>query len=235
MKAFNRENLKNALRASISRVYAAQQEEPDLYRNTLDCFSAAIDSVIQDISLDDWLHQEKERQIQKTKQNAIGTLHEDVLGSIDGVQNLAVGNLIDIVSHKHKIIAEIKNKHNTTKGNHKVAIYHDLAKALENFKGYTGYYVEVLPAGRNSYNEPFTPSDNKVKSRVLQRNDIRKIDGRSFYALLTGVPDAIDELYKELPSLVSEIVEEQFSTKLASDKVANASKFMFNFKKAYKV
>lgn len=235
MKAFDRDSLKNALRTSIGRVYAAQQEKLDLYRNTIDCFSAAIDSVVQEISLDNWLIQESERQIQKTKQNAIGTLHEDVLGSIDGVQNLPVGNLVDLVSHKHKIVAEIKNKHNTTKGNHKVAIYHDLAKALENYEGYIGYYVEVLPAGRNTYNEPFTPSDNKLKKKLPQRDDIRRIDGRTFYAMLTGFTDAIDELYKELPSLVSEIVEEEFSTKLTTENVLNSDKFMFNFKKAYKI
>lgn len=235
MKAFDRDTLKDALRESITRVYAAQLEQPDLYRNTLDCFSAAIDSVIQDISLEDWLNQERERQIQKTKQNAIGTLHEDVLGSIDGVENLPTGQIIDIVSHKHKIIAEIKNKHNTTKGNHKVAIYNDLAKALEDYKGYTGYYVEILPAGRNSYNVPFTPSDNKVNKKVQLRKDIRRIDGRSFYALLTGVDNAIDELYKELPSLVAEIVEEIDGTKLDFKKVEDSKKFILNFKKAYQV
>lgn len=233
MKAFNRDNLKEAIREGVHRVYAAQTDEPDLYRNTLDCFSASIDSVVQGISLDEWLIQERERQIQKTKQNAIGSLHEEVIGSIDGVENLPVGNLIDIISHRHKIVAEVKNKHNTTKGNHKVQIYRDLAKAIEQYPGYTGYYVEILPNNSSSYDECFTPSDNQTKSRLPERNDIRRIDGRSFYAHLTGEPDAIDELYRELPILVSEILNEDFNTQFNPDSVTSSPAFEWNFIKAY--
>lgn len=233
MKAFDRNNLKEAIRSSVKRVYEAQISELDLYRNTLDCFSASIDSVVQGISLDEWLKQEKERQIQKTKQNAIGTLHEEVLGSIKGVENLAVGQLIDIISHEKKIIAEIKNKHNTTKGNHKVAIYDDLDAVLTVNPGYIGFYVEILPKGKKSYNIPFTPSDNKAKSKRPLRNDIRQIDGRSFYELLTGHSEAINELYEELPALTAEILNEEFGVDLRPDIVSSSEAFTFNFNEAY--
>ncbi|MCC8255819.1 Eco47II family restriction endonuclease [Vibrio campbellii] len=233
MKAFDRNRLKNAIRTSVRRVYEAQVGELDLYRNTLDCFSAAIDSVAQGISLDDWMKQEKERQVQKTKQNAIGSLHEEIMGSIPGVKNLPVGQLIDIVCDGKKIVAEIKNKHNTTKGNHKVAIYDDLKQAISLRPGYTGYYVEVLPKGRKAYDKPFTPSDNKTKQNRVANNAIRQIDGRSFYALLTGVENAIDELYQALPSIVAEVINEEFGTALDGKSVVNSNSFISNFKKAY--
>lgn len=233
MKAFDRDELKEAIRGSIKRIYEAQTSELDLYRNTLDCFSASIDAVVQGISLDDWMKQEKERQIQKTKQNAVGSLHEEILGSIAWVSNLPVGQLIDIVSHEKNVLAEIKNKHNTTKGNHKVAIYDDLAQAIDQHPGYIGYYVEILPKGQKAYNTPFTPSDNKTKQRRASREDIRQIDGRTFYALLTGEPDAIDELYRELPKMTAEIISEEFGKKLSPDLVLSSSAFDFNFKKAY--
>lgn len=233
MISFDRNRLKDAVRSSVRRVYEAQIDAPDLYRNTLDCFSAAIDSVAQGISLDDWVKQERERQVQKTKQNAIGSLHEEVMGSIEGVVNLPVGNLIDIISNEKRILAEVKNKHNTTKGNHKVSIYRDLAQAIEQNPGYTGYYVEVLPKNCAVYNEPFTPSDNQTGQRLAEREDIRRIDGRSFYALLTGNPRAIDELYQELPSLVAEIINEEFGTSLTSDAVSASTAFDINFTKAY--
>ncbi len=233
MKAFDRNRLKNAIRTSVRRVYEAQVGELDLYRNTLDCFSAAIDSVAQGISLDDWMKQEKERQVQKTKQNAIGSLHEEIMGSIPGVENLPVGQLIDIVCDGKMIVAEIKNKHNTTKGNHKVAIYDDLKQAISLRPGYTGYYVEVLPKGRKAYDKPFTPSDNKTKKNRVANNAIRQIDGRSFYALLTGVENAIDELYQALPSIVAEVINEEFGTALDGKSVVNSNSFISNFKKAY--
>lgn len=233
MRILNRDRVKAAIYGSVKRVYFAQTADLDLYRNTLDCFSAAIDSLIQGITLDEWMVQEKERQVQKTKQNAIGSLHEDVIGSIKGVANLPVGNLIDVVSDEKKLVAEIKNKHNTTKGNHRVAIYHDLVQAVAERPGYTGYYVEILPAGANQYDKPFVPSDNKTGERLSARNDIRVIDGKSFYALLTGNDDALSELYRELPILVSEIIKEEFGVELDSSNVIDSKTFIFNFEKAY--
>lgn len=233
MKAFDRTLLKNAIKGSIRRVYEAQINELDLYRNTLDCFSAAIDSVAQGISLDDWMKQEKERQVQKTKQNAIGSLHEEIIGSIPGVERLEVGNLIDIVCDSKKIVAEIKNKYNTTKGNHKIAIYDDLKQAIAQRPDYTGYYVEILPKGKKVYDKPFTPSDNRTQQNRDENHAIRQIDGRSFYALLTGVPDAIDELYKELPDIVAEIINDEFNTNIDAKSVTTSLAFDFNFQMAY--
>ena len=50
-----------------------------------------------------------------------------------------------VVNYK-KIIAELKNKHNTMKGDARINIYDDLEKCLKTTnKGFTGYYVEILP------------------------------------------------------------------------------------------
>lgn len=234
MEYFNRDLLKEAIRSTVKRLYEAQTTDLDIYRNTLDCFSASLDALVQGISLDDWLLQERERQIQKTKQNAIGSLHEDIMGSIEGVESLAVGHLIDIVCDEKKLMAEVKNKHNTTKGNHKVQIYRDLEKAIsESYPGYTGYYVEILPKGAKTYNEPFTPSDNQTGNRLESREDIRRIDGRSFYGLLTGNENAIDELYDNLPSIVAEIIQEEYSICLDYKEMTGSDLFNKIFVEAF--
>ncbi|GEK11338.1 Eco47II family restriction endonuclease [Pseudoalteromonas peptidolytica] len=234
MDSFNRENLKKAIKDSVIRMYEAQVADLDLYRNTLDCFSASIDALLQGISMEDWLKQEKERQVQKTKQNAIGSLHEDIMGSIDGVTSLPVGNLVDIICEDKKIVAEVKNKHNTTKGNHKVQIYRDLAKKIDALAdGYTGYYVEVLPKGAKSYDIAFTPSDNQTKTKLPKREDIRLIDGKSFYAKLTGNNGALSELYESLPSIISEIIKEEYGINLDPNLIIKENLFLKNFIKAY--
>ena len=235
MQAFNREKLKDAIYCSVRRVYDAQNSEVDLYRNTVDCFSASIDALAQGISLDEWLKQERDRQIQKTKQNAIGSLHEEIIGSIDGVENLPVGNVFDILSDDLGIIAEVKNKHNTTKGNHKTQIYRDLeAKLAEpEYNGFTAYYVEILPKNGHSYNIPFTPSDNILKRRMVEREDIRVIDGYSFYELLTGHCDALEELYNELPYIVAEIFSELSGEDVNPDLVVDSDMFTDLFDKVY--
>ncbi len=233
MEAFNREELKTAITGSVIRLFNSQSEDLDIYRNTLDCFSASLDALVQNISMDQWLVQERQRQIKHTKQSAIGSLHEEIMSSINGVDNLAVGNLVDILCHEKKLIAEVKNKHNTTKGNHKVQVYRDLAKKLEEFPSYTAYYVEILPKNRNAYDKPFTPSDNQTQTRLPEREDIRVIDGKTFYSLLTGYDDAIKELYSILPVIVTEIVKEQFDVDLNPKKIMGSELFEEVFIRAY--
>lgn len=88
------------------------QNKPDksLYKNVVDPFSAIFDSVVEGISFNDWFKREKTRQAQKTVQNAIGYFHQDIIGSINGSQNLSSGKLIDVCNINLQIIAEIKNK-----------------------------------------------------------------------------------------------------------------------------
>lgn len=200
------------LYAQVGRVIDLAKEtltknEKQFYKNSVDPFSALFDALWQNISLTVWLKQEKARQNQKTLQNALGDFHQEILGSFNGWESLGKGNVFDIKNESKKIIAEVKNKHNTTKGNHKVAIYDDLKGQLkERFKDYTAYYVEVIPKNKKIYNEPFTPSDNRTHKRRPKNKKIRVIDGKSFYALATGDPNALKKLYDVLPRVISDIL-----------------------------
>ena len=179
-------------------------KKPDMYRNTLDPFSAMVDCLVRDVSFSEWKEQEVARQSQKTLQNKVGNLHEYVIECFDGWINLPTGSVIDLVNHKDKIIIEVKNKHNTTKGNHKKDIYDDLASELEkHYTGYQAYCVEVLPRNRAEYNKNFTPPDNKTKQSRPSRGDIKVIDGKSFYSLLSGDNDFVNKLYRDyLPTAI---------------------------------
>jgi len=211
MKYLNLANVKRCLAEEIiNPLIEVRTSSPDIYSNTVDPFSAVIDAMISDISLEDWLVREEQRQIQKTLQNKIGELHEIILGNIKGCKRLKVGKIVDLVNDEKRLIAEIKNKWNTTKGNHKVDIYDDIESVLKQpaYRKYTGYYVEILPKNRQVYNNPFTPSDNRTSSRSPAREDIRQIDGKSFYTLLTGDADAISKVYQLIPDLIAEIMSE---------------------------
>jgi hypothetical protein len=92
--------------------------------------------------------------------------------------------------------------------NHKIQVYRDIKETLdrEDHKGFIGYYVEIIPSGRGAktlYDKPFVPSDNtNGGQRADARDDIRLIDGRSFYKIVTGVDDALSQLYKGLPEMI---------------------------------
>ena len=202
--------------------------EENFYSNVVDPFSAIFDALRQEITLADWMKQEKARQIQKTMQNALGEFHQSILGSMDGWEDLPVGHVIDIRNIDKKIIAEIKNKHNTTKGSDKKSIYDNLNSQLRaNYKGFTGYYVEIIPKGKKSYNKPFTPSDNVTKTKRPSNEKIRVIEGKSFYSLASGHEEALRMLYIILPKVIADILGTDYQN-LTKDTL-----FIELFNKAY--
>lgn len=64
-QSFDKERIKEILKPILISAYQAEISETDLRKNTLDVFSATLESVIKGISFDEWLEQEKKRQIQK--------------------------------------------------------------------------------------------------------------------------------------------------------------------------
>lgn len=233
MIVFDREKLKEALKPLVIETYNKQKEEPDIYRNTLDCFSAVIEASIRGITLEDWLDSEKERQAQKTLQNKIGEFQQRALSTIEGVDDLGVGSVVDIICKEKKLVAEIKNKWNTTKGNHKAQIYDDLLMQINAREGYTGYYVEILSNKGRRYNKPFTPSDNRTKQTRPLNERIRVIDGRSFYEILTGEKDALKQMYLLLPELTSEIMSESCNVDRDPGFIKNSELFNNLFNKVF--
>jgi hypothetical protein len=198
------EQVKHVL--DIARVSSVEAEKR-LFTNTIDPFSALFDAMCQGISLKQWLEQEKARQTQKTLQNALGSFHQEILGSIPSWISLGTGSVFDLKNDSLKVIAEVKNKYNTTKGNHKVAIYDDLSDQLKTkYKGYVAYYVEIIPKNRAIYNKPFAPSDNRTHERRIAREDIRVIDGKSFYGFASGDPEAIKKFYDVLPIVINKLL-----------------------------
>lgn len=208
--------------------HAADEAEDNLFSNKVDPFSAIFDSMRQNISLEKWLTQESARQVQKTMQNALGNFHQRIIGSIDGWENLAVGSVIDVRNMKKRVIAEIKNKYNTTKGSDKKAIYDNLDSQLRQmYHGFTGYYVEIIPQGSEPYDEPFTPSDNTTHKQRPRNEHIRIIDGKSFYAMASGKGDAINELYRSLPIAIGKILQ------LDHERLVDEELFRRLFERAY--
>ena len=200
------DKLFSAVETIFKKIKNTEQSDKDFYKNSVDPFSAIFDASSSGISLEQWLKQEKARQRQKTLQNTIGEFHEEIIGSVAGWERLPVGNLVDVRNLDRKIIGEVKNKHNTTKGSDKKDLYDNLAFALAKpeYKGFTGYYVEIIPKSGATYNKSFTPSDNKTKDRRPENEKIRIIDGCSFYELVTGEKLALEKLYKVLPVVISD-------------------------------
>lgn len=190
---------------------AEQTIDENLHKNTIDPFYALFEGAIYSMDFEEWIEREKIRKIQKTLQNAIGDFHEKILGNIPGWVSLGTGHIIDIKNENKKIIAEIKNRFNTTKGSQQVVIYDDLLKCLEfsEYHNFTAYSVGIIPKDDNTYNKiydiPFTPPDNKTKQRRPINDKIRIISGPAFYDLATDTENSLSMLFEVLPKVISDI------------------------------
>ncbi len=188
-------------------------------RNVIDPFSVIFEMAGFNLSYDQWRDNEGRRQAQKSLMNHIGDFHQRILGSVKGWEDLRIGNVIDLKCEEKRIVAEVKNKHNTISGKDLVSLYDNLENQVmpihSTFRGYTAYYVEVIPKKSKRYDIPFTPSDNRTRSRRASNERIRKIDGHSFYSLVTGQNDALDELFSVLPDVITECSEYRFNNKQA--------------------
>jgi Eco47II restriction endonuclease len=187
---------------------AKAKSERDFTKNVIDPFAVLFEMSGFGVDEMEWITGEKNRQIQKTLQNHVGAFHQRILGFVDGWRDTGTGGIVDLASEKHKVVAEIKNKYNTVKGSDKVKIYDQLEMQVmtkgHQYKGFTAYYVEIIPQAGQRYNKEFIPSDSAQGQQRKANPLIRQIDGYSFYGLVTGIPDALSQLFAVLPDAIEE-------------------------------
>lgn len=202
------ENLIHEVSLLLKTARSAQNSaKKDFGKNVIDPFSALFEMSGFEMDYKSWLTSESARQAQKTLQNHVGEFHQNILGYSPGWINMKVGNVIDLVSNENKIIAEIKNKHNTVTGGKLSDLYSSLNNLVmpkaSVYKGYTAYYVTIIPKRPERFNKCFTPSDKAQGAKCAENEAIRIIDGASFYSLATGVNNALEQLFEVLPEIIN--------------------------------
>jgi hypothetical protein len=211
------------LHDQIDSILSLQKTLVNIDKNIVDPFAAVFETAIENYTPEKYIKQEKIRQLQKTLSNKVGSFHQEILGGIPGWTSTGnVGGGIDLICHKRKIIAEIKNKYNTVKGSNLYKeVYCNLNNYLKkDFKGYTAYYVTIIGKKGEMGPRTFTPSMGKKNGQAPQRNDILLIDGRSFYQMATTDKNALDQL-------IEIIVEELTLKKTIDDKMVKLIRNFF--------
>lgn len=177
--------------------------------NVVDPFSAVFEMAGFNMQYDEWIKGEEVRKAQKTQQNHMGNFHQIILGSCNNWANMKIGKIMDLLNVNKKIIAEVKNKHNTVKFADLSNSYWSYEAAVMNkmsvYKGYTVYHVSIIPNNPLRYNKVFTPSDKEKGQKCPSNKLIRKIDGASFYEIVTGDPAALENLFNVLPAVIADI------------------------------
>ncbi|MFZ4426532.1 MAG: Eco47II family restriction endonuclease [Saprospiraceae bacterium] len=206
--------LENEVAALVSVADRAKIESvKDFNKNVIDPFAALFEMVGFDFNIENWRKSEITRQAQKSLQNQIGNFHQNILGSVRDWENLKTKQVIDLKSDKRRTIAEIKNKYNTVSGGKLSDLYDSLdglvSQKASKYKGYTAYYVAIIPKMPDRYNKTFTPSKKETGNKCPQNELIREIDGASFYSLVTGHDTALKDLFYILPQVISKLFPEK--------------------------
>ncbi|PCK05784.1 MAG: restriction endonuclease [Alteromonadaceae bacterium] len=207
----------------------------DFQKNVIDPFASLFDSAVSDVDHNTWKSSEMVRQCQKTLTNHIGNLHQKILGNVSGWEDLGTGSEVDLVCHQQKIIAEVKNKHNTVTGGKLADQYKTLANLVNpkasRFRGYTAYFVNIIPKKPERFNKCFTPSDKSTGMQLAADEGIRIIDGASFYSLVSLRENALEELYDALPKIIEAIFRNDYG--LPDFSIPDQSMFRQYFIDAY--
>jgi hypothetical protein len=207
-----------ALVAEVSHLLTVAEEALEAKRrefaeNVIDPFAAMFEMAGFGLDHGGWVRAELMRQAQKTLLNHVGAFHQNILGSVKGWENMNTGSVVDVVSHDRKVIAEVKNKHNTLSGGKRSDQYSNLEKLVmqkaSRYHGYTSYFVTIIPKSPERFDRPFTPSEKETGAKVPENELIREIDGASFYQLVTGEKDALAQLFDVLPEVIAGISEKE--------------------------
>ncbi len=209
------DELHQAINHLLQKAEEAQtRSEKKFGKNVIDPFSALFTMSGFKINYKEWFNTETSRQAQKTLQNHIGEFHQTILGSVKDWENMKTGNVIDLTSNSKKIIAEVKNKHNTISGGKLSELYYSLERLVmpktSIYKGHTAYYVTIIPKSKKRRNIPFVPSDKDKGERCPINELIREIDGASFYELVTGDYNALRDLFNVLPNVIEECTQGKY-------------------------
>ncbi len=202
------EKLLNALKEFASALSRGDEKNAkNSGRNVIDPFATVFTLSFFKMSHEHWVHMEEFRKKDKTLTNALGAFHQQILGSVEGWENLGQNAVVDLVNQNRQIIAELKNKYNTVKGSDKINIYNALHSCIHDkvsrFRGYKAYYVTIIPQKPEGILRPFAPSDNQTGTKPVADPAIMEIDGKRFYALVTGCETALEDLFKVIPAILA--------------------------------
>lgn len=166
------------------------EENRDIRKNGIDPFKTIFDMKKMGLDFEKWKKITIAIQKDANVSMKIGYFHQKLLGSVEGWNDMKVGNKLDIVNDDKTIYIELKNKWNTTKGENKIDIFNKLKQIAEQDKTVTAYYAYINAKDGSSGK----PRVWNVKSNVNHPR-VKEVWGKEVYKLVTGDSDALDKTW----------------------------------------
>ena len=177
--------MKNKIRAKINEIYQKYlnsvkkwNNPQELLKSKIDPTSFMITQHFRNKTFKEAIALEINRKIDKSIQNSLGKFYEDILNFFPNCHKPTKGlfksfDLIYLKDDKIKIVAEIKNKYNTTNSDSATKIYEKMLKVVKNNENIICYLVEVI--AKESKDEKWIKSFNG-KTHKHERIRIISID-----------------------------------------------------------
>lgn len=171
----------------------------DFNKNKVDIFKMLFDKKFNNLDDEDLIEKEISRQVDRTIVNAIGDFHENILNGVDGYSKVPAG--IDIKSDDNKVFIELKNKHNTVKGEDNKSIFTKLKGEIDKNPDSKAYFARILD--KKSTNKQWRFSHKKTE---YTNENVLIISGDQLYKIITGSDNSLFELYQNLPQAIDDFL-----------------------------
>lgn len=181
------------------------------YKNKIDIIKARFDQKFNDLDAENLIKAELVRQVDRTVVNAIGDFHEEILGGIQGYSR-DIQSGYDIKSDDDKVFIELKNKHNTLKGEDKKSVFNKLKGLVDEYPHSIAYYARILDT--KSQNEAWKFNVGNI---LYADPRIFIISGDELYKMMTGEDDAFFKLYEVLPQAIDDFMKLQTTQKVSTN------------------
>ena len=177
-------DLEDAVNLLVKRANDARTKAPQrMKRNVVDPFSSLVVASTFKIKTEEELvNAQQASSALDGMGNALGSFHQQVLSSVRGWVDHDAS--YDIENEDLKILAEVKNKHNTMSSKNRKSVVDDLVTAVEIKRGWRAYLVIIIPRKPQRY-----------KKQIHISKPVFEIDGSSFYEGATGHPTAMRDLF----------------------------------------
>lgn len=171
----------------------------DFNKNKVDVFKMLFDKKFNNLDDENLIEKEISRQVDRTIVNAIGDFHEKILSGVIGYSKVPSG--IDIKSDDNKIFIELKNKHNTVKGEDNKSIFTKLKGEIDKNPGSKAYFARILDKKSTNKQWCFSHKDTEYTN-----GNILIISGDQLYKIITGKDNSLFQLYKKLPLAIDDFL-----------------------------